>query len=575
MYSIFLELDYFHDVGIQQVASPADDPKGDMWFAYNAYDPSGQLQEGPCTFDSEIPGEIALLKATSSSNFIAGADWVEGEWLGSEYGTNALWRIDPETGDMERIGSGGAYFNGLAYNDKTGKLYGAASYALWEVDPETGSSTMIGSYSGASILAIAMAIDKDGTAYIHDIINDAIYLCDLETAQLTQLGSTGIYCNYAQDMAYDRGADRMYLAAYTTQGGLYEMDMDTGRATLIGNFQGGAEMTGFAIPGGGQYPLETYVAPGTYPIDVIAENIGTFPEYGMCATADIVEFITDCENATDTGYIDTITEIDIPEPLGGTETLEFDSFFFADEGFYGLKVNLTCIENDVDMGNNVFQYGIGVDDTPPESSHTLDPADPDGLNGWYVSDLEVTVTASDPSIGCEIEGSGVDYIVYEIDGDQGTLDGDTGTFTITQEHDNKDVLVEYWAVDNVGNEETHHTFLIDMDQTPPEIELTYEWAGTSPPWEFSFIANATDATSGMERVEFYLNEGLQKVISGPGPEYIFTLLYVPPPSAIWKAIAFDFAGLNEFDTVKDPVRSKTLNLGSTEVGKTITIPQRI
>jgi hypothetical protein len=380
-------------------------------------------------------------------------------------------------------------------------------------------------------------------------------------------------------MAYDRGNDAMYLAAYTSQGQLYSMDMENGKATFIGSFKGGAEMTGFAIPGGMGVPLETYVAPGTYDVDVVVENIGTFPEEDLCAMADIVEFNTDCENATHTGYSETITGIDILTPLGGEETLEFPAFFFADEGFYGILLNLTCIDNDVDLANNVFAYGVGVDDTPPSSGHTLDPPNPDGLNGWYVSDLEVTVTASDPQIGCDREGSGVDYIVYEIDGDQGTVEGDNGVFTITQEDDGDDVLVEYWAVDNVGNEETpHNTFRIDMDQTPPVIDLTYEYTGTAPPYNFIFTANSTDATSGMERVEFHLNAELQKVVSGPGPEYVWELLYVPIPVAIFKSTGYDFAGLFAFDTVRDPVTtSKNLKTGggTSEIGSTIRLPQRI
>jgi hypothetical protein len=578
-YDRFCELDYFHDVGIQGVASPADDPRGDLWYAYNAYDPSGQTVVGPCYFDSEDPGILESLKATTSPNFIAGADWIDGEWIGCQYDNGQLWRIDHETGDMEKFGQTGSGLNGLAYCDKTKTLYGAGSYNLYEIDLETGKQTNIGAFSGGSFLAIAIAIDAKGICYMHDIVTDSIYLVDLEDASCTLLGSTGISCNYAQDMAYDRGNDAMYLAAYTSQGQLYSMDMENGKATFIGSFKGGAEMTGFAIPGGMGVPLETYVAPGTYDVDVVVENIGTFPEEDLCAMADIVEFNTDCENATHTGYSETITGIDILTPLGGEETLEFPDFFFADEGFYGILLNLTCIDNDVDLANNVFAYGVGVDDTPPSSGHTLDPPNPDGLNGWYVSDLEVTVSASDPSIGCDREGSGVDYIVYEIDGDQGTIDGDNGIFTITQEDDGDDVLVEYWAVDNVGNEETpHNTFRIDMDQTPPVIDLTYEYTGTAPPYNFIFTANSTDATSGMERVEFHLNAELQKVVSGPGPEYVWELLYVPIPVAIFKSTGYDFAGLFAFDTVRDPVTtSKNLKTGggTSEIGSTIRLPQRI
>ena len=58
--------------------------------------------------------------------------------------------------------------------------------------------------------------------------------------------------------------------------------------------------------------------------------------------------------------------------------------------------------------------GIGSDGTPPTTIHTIKPALPDGENGYYVSDVEVTLEAADPSIGCEVVGSGVKEIKYKI-----------------------------------------------------------------------------------------------------------------------------------------------------------------
>jgi hypothetical protein len=329
---------------------------------------------------------------------------------------------------------------------------------------------------------------------------------------------------------------------------------------------------------GGAPSIDVYVTPGKQDIDVILENLGTFPEEGMTCTAEIYEFITNCTEGV-LEYEDMIDNIALPVPLGGTKTLEFDDYTFVDEGSYGLYLNLSLVlvdDEESDIKNNVLAFGIGVDDSAPESTHSCNPSTPDGLNGWYISDVEVTVSATDPSIGCEREGSGIDYISYEVNGVPGQVSGSSGTFTITT--DGEDVLVEYWAVDNVGNAESpHNTFTIDMDQTPPEIDLTYEWEGTKPPWMFHFIANATDATSGMERVEFYLNDGLEKIITGPGPEYIFSLPYIPPPYALWTAIAFDFAGLDASDFIENPEYTTNLKTGgsSSEVGKIIRVPQRI
>ena len=153
------------------------------------------------------------------------------------------------------------------------------------------------------------------------------------------------------------------------------------------------------------------------------------------------------------------------------------------------------------------------DTTPPVTTHTLDPPEPDGLNGWYVSNVNVTLNATD-------DMSGVKEIIYEVDGGQGIIKGDKGTFTITQKYDGDDVLVEYWAIDNSGNKEPRNSFTIDMDQTRPLIDLTYSiehdiYFG----WIWVFYANASDWTSGMDYVEFYKDDVLQATVMGHGPSY--------------------------------------------------------
>jgi hypothetical protein len=157
------------------------------------------------------------------------------------------------------------------------------------------------------------------------------------------------------------------------------------------------------------------------------------------------------------------------------------------------------------------------DTTPPVSTHTLDPPEPDGNNSWYVSDVNVTLNATD-------DLSGVKEIRYTINGGaQQVIPGDNGSFILSEDGD--DIYVEYWAIDNSGNAEKKNSFTIDIDQTPPEIEITYEVIGGNPlrGWDFEFTATATDAMSGVEKVEFWYNGVLQDTVYGPGPEYQWTL----------------------------------------------------
>ena len=176
------------------------------------------------------------------------------------------------------------------------------------------------------------------------------------------------------------------------------------------------------------------------------------------------------------------------------------------------------------------------DTIPPVSTHSLDPPEPDGENGWYVSDVNVTLTATD-------DISGVKEIRYRTQGGATQIIvGDNGTFTLTQDDDGDDVLLEFWAIDNAGNEETPNIFYIDMDQTPPEIDLAFEVVGGNPNegWEFLFTATATDLTSGMERVDFYEEDELQVTVYGSGPEYQWSSLYNEFPDNTYGVFGFIF-----------------------------------
>jgi hypothetical protein len=319
--------------------------------------------------------------------------------------------------------------------------------------------------------------------------------------------------------------------------------------------------------GGGHPPISLYIAPGTQSIEAIVANEGTFGETGLECSADILEFITDPENGTSV-YNDSIPGIDL-DPLGGSQTCTFASYNFAIEGAYGLYIDIP-LGNDDSPNNNAEVIGIGIDGAAPTSSHTVDPASPDGENGWYVSDVTVTFNADD---GTEDWQSGVKEIKFRVDGGSvQTLPGSTGSTVLTADGDN--IEVEYWAVDNVGNEGTHHTDTVDIDQTSCDIAMAYEVTGGSAleGWDFVFTATATDALSGMNEVEFYLNDVLQDTVPGSGPTYQWGFKYYGGWAITIKATGYDIAGNDASDQVADP---KNINIhsmpSSTVVNKVISV----
>ncbi|MCX6667786.1 MAG: Ig-like domain-containing protein, partial [Euryarchaeota archaeon] len=223
---------------------------------------------------------------------------------------------------------------------------------------------------------------------------------------------------------------------------------------------------------------------------------------------------------------------------------------------YGLYVSLPLIPPELDdhPNNNQKAIGIGCDATPPTSSHTLTPASPDGNNSWYVSDVTVTVTSTDPT--SHDVASGVQEIQYKIDsGTWQTKPGNTATFKVTTDGNH---VVQYKGVDNVGNEETPKSVSFKIDKTKPDMVMTYEVTGGNQyqGWELTFTVNATDATSGMDKVEFYFNGNLQTTVPGAGPTYTWVFTYFPLPNVDIKATAYDKAGNNRFEIIHNPQNSQ-------------------
>jgi hypothetical protein len=395
--------------------------RSNIAYGYIADSGSSGLPEGPCYFYLDDPGNIYSLAPTESTFFLSGGTWTTEEiWYGCEYGTGSLWTINPDTGDMTNIGGGGTSCNGLSWDPVYNRLYGVSGSNLIEYDPETGEQEFVGSIGGPLGIC-GIAFDGNGTLYVWDFLNLWIF----ETGEATKVGPLSIF---AGDGHFDYDNDILYLPTYSPTSQLYECDEETGNCTLIGNFEGGAEITCLAIP------------------------------------------------------FDTI---------------------------------------------------------PPVSTHSLDPPEPDGCNGWYVSDVIVTLNATD-------NASGVKEIKYRVDGGSTqTIYGDTGTFTLTQYDEGHEVDIEYWAIDNVGHEETpHNFFIINIDQTKPFIQLFYEIFEGNPTdgWLICFTAVCYEATSGMERVEFFLNDELQETVYSPGPEYQWDYIYYGNMSIEIRADSYDWAG---------------------------------
>jgi len=294
------------------------------------------------------------------------------------------------------------------------------------------------------------------------------------------------------------------------------------------------------------YP-DTYMAPGSQEINATVENIGTFSEYNLSCIAEIYEYITNYTQGT-LVYDDIITNINL-ESLGGFQFLEFDDYNFIEEGVYSVNLDM-ALETDDYPENNQGVLIIGVDDTPPIAECEIDPPEPDGDNGWNINPPNITITAHDPEIAPGIPGSGVGFIYYCISGGPWqTVEDDSYTFSVNA---NGDILIEYYVCDKVGNCASIGSILIHIDMIEPNIEeVQWEAYKEGFRWHILFTCTANDATSGMNRVEMFVDDEFYEIQKSNGPTYEFTILWENKlKEVVFNFMHYDNAGNCEIDEVK-------------------------
>lgn len=152
------------------------------------------------------------------------------------------------------------------------------------------------------------------------------------------------------------------------------------------------------------------------------------------------------------------------------------------------------------------------DTTPPVTICSLDPAEPDGQNGWYVGSVTVFLNATDDDSGVNVTNYRVDYASWE-----------TYTEPFLLEKQGAGIIIEYYSVDNAGNVEPVKNRSIDRDTTEPIMDLHFNAIGNLFGWFIILTVTADDVHSGMNRVEFYRglyqSQYLFDTVFGPGPTY--------------------------------------------------------
>jgi len=162
----------------------------------------------------------------------------------------------------------------------------------------------------------------------------------------------------------------------------------------------------------------------------------------------------------------------------------------------------------------IFLSGGPQDTTAPETTIALSGTA--GKNGWYISDVTVTLTATD-----ENGGSGVASTVYSLDGGANWKTY-TGPFVLSNEGT---ATVLFYSTDNAGNiEDPPGSQLVKIDKTPPIVNASRTPGSNASGWnntDVSVMFTASDAVSGVDGASSYTivvsQEGTNQSVS-----YTFT-----------------------------------------------------
>jgi hypothetical protein len=294
-------------------------------------------------------------------------------------------------------------------------------------------------------------------------------------------------------LAYNPVSEKLYGSGIDS---LYEIDIETGEQLHIGRF---GNISGTII-------------------DIAFDIDGILYGWDVKFSGDSNLYKID----TDTGEASLVggMGINLLYSQGGSFDYLTDILYLAAYYSYGM-----LIECDEDTGQcyiidswleewDAFTISYELNMKPPVTSISFDPPDPNGENDWYVSNVNLTFDATDYS--------GVIDTYYRING--GEWEIYESPFTISEDGEYK---IDYYSYDYVGNFEEIKSSTLKIDQTKPDISLVYDITGGNPwkGWNFLLVAYAEDEMSGMDYVEFYVDDELMDTVYGPGEiyEYNFTL----------------------------------------------------
>jgi len=206
------------------------------------------------------PNDLTLTSVNTGTTAVSSS----GDFAPGDVGH--MWIIDMDDGHLKRldVNTGltdqsifvdlpmpNGMWTVLTINKITGEFFGVATNGTYSeihiIDPVSGDLTP---FMNLEIPAVVSGtFDGGNLLYLFDIMQDEMWVVDVQTLSIAMLGTVGFDGNYAQGMGFDPSTGEIYLAAYNNTDGaeLRMLDQTTGATTLLGPLPG--ETTGFGFSG--------------------------------------------------------------------------------------------------------------------------------------------------------------------------------------------------------------------------------------------------------------------------------------------------------------------------------------
>lgn len=381
----------------------------------------GDIDEGPVYLSLPDGAMTNLQIIYPDEIWMTAADYIEEEWYGVSFSDSdaGLYTIDPITGEFTSIGNTGYYLDGLTWDVDKQALYGVGVLdgisTFFEIDKNTANTEIVGApLAGVHVIAIAAGNDGD----LFGIgLDDNLYSFDPYLGQSTLIGPLGYPINFAQDLAYDRDNGVLYGTLYTTSddGGLFEIDTQTGEASLLNNHI--SQVTGFAIP----YSYAADEAPGLVEEFNVSpgeegalEATLTWTNPSLNAGGDPLSDISEVVIQRNREEITSLTNMDVGQPAVYTDTA------LDEPGIYTYRI-FAVNSHGEGMKTSETKF-VGEDGPGPPENVLLTEQDGDAIISWQAPETGFN--------GGWFSEEGLSYNVFRMPGEVLIADDVTDTSII-------------------------------------------------------------------------------------------------------------------------------------------------